>query len=182
MRKKMHSHIKQTKQDSLRTPRSTFVNRPVSQVRNFHKGRGLERWPSRSRRGFSRKGLFEGSKQQTSLQHNHKFHPFWEADLKGTNMHVELPPLCGGNGIFTHTPRGRDVQGRLFKPDDTQKYYGHTTVSSIQRDTHSRFTVLSHIKHTKSMGLVPWKLNIKLKIFPKQIKGEITVINHSLML
>lgn len=52
----------------------------------------------------------------------------------------------------------------------------------IQRGTHNQFTVPKHIKHSKGMGLGPWKLNIKLKIFPKQIKREITVINHSLSL
>lgn len=52
----------------------------------------------------------------------------------------------------------------------------------IQRGTHSQFTVPKHMKHSKGMGFGPWKLNGRLKIFPKQIKREITIINHSLIL
>ena len=85
-------------------------------------------------------------------------------------MHRELPPLCGGNEIFMHTPQGRGIQRHLFKPDDTQKYYGHITLSSHPESTHSRLTVLKYIKHTKGLGILPWKLCIKLEIFPKQIK------------
>lgn len=52
---------------------------------------------------------------------------------------------------------------------------------NMQGNTHSRFTVLGHMKQSKGMGSVPWKSNIQLKIFPKQIKREITVINHALI-
>lgn len=89
---------------------------------------------------------------------------------------MELPPLCGGNGIFMHTPQGRRIQRRLFKPEDQELLGSIVAISHcghIQRDTHSRFTVLKHIKQSEDMGSVPWKSNMSLRYFLNKLKEKL---------
>lgn len=174
----MHIHIyskhktkKKTKRDFVHehSEAHSWTNLYL-RLRTFIKAKPLNGdWPSRSRGGLSRKGLFQDSEQWTPIQHNHKFHPFQKAELKETNTCTELPPLCGSNGNFMHSPQGRRIQRHLLKPDDMRQYYGCITPSSHPKRHTQSFTVPKHIQHSTGMGFGPWKLNVKLKIFPKQI-------------
>lgn len=82
---------------------------------------------------------------------------------------------------FSRTPHRAEFKGACLS-QMTHSIMAMSHCPQTQRETHSRFTVLKYIKPSKGMGFAPWKLHVKLKIFPKQIERKITVINPSLTL
>lgn len=188
LRKKMHIHIysknntKKTRDFVHEHPEAHSWKNLYLRLTTFRKAKPLNGDLQGLEVGFQEKAYFkiQNSRLLYSIITNsiHSKRLNWKKQIcaRSCPLSVEVMEFS----CTTH--RAEEFKGTCWSQMTCGSIVAISHHPHIQRGTHSQFTVPKHMKHSKGMGFGPWKLNGRLKIFPKQIKREITIINHSLIL